>query len=69
LDDAALAASLSAFFASFFNSDLDGPVVAVVAVGSLTSFVMLDEKSAVEMGLGSPPQKLARGIGNSLVNH
>jgi hypothetical protein len=47
LDAAALAASLSAFFASFFNSDLDGPVVAVVAVGSLTSSVMLDEKSCV----------------------
>jgi hypothetical protein len=39
--DAAFAASLSAFFANFFNSDLDGPVVAVEAVGSLSSFVMM----------------------------
>jgi hypothetical protein len=62
LDAAALAASLSAFFASFFNSVLDGPVVAAVAVGSLTSSVMLDEKSCGSRGPGEPAEKAGAGV-------
>jgi hypothetical protein len=64
LDAAALAASRSAFFASFFNSDLDGPVVAEEAVVSSTSSVMLDEKS---WAWGA---RLKAGAGHQqLVNH